>query len=81
MDISPFAKAQYDKVTCKIPCHTEHSFCHTEHSEVSINLKCVLNSLDFFAAATPCNPLGRFALAHSTQNDKGALSLRALIKL
>lgn len=23
MDILPFAKAQYDKVTCKIPCHTD----------------------------------------------------------
>ena len=31
MDILPFAKAQYDKVTCKIPCHTERS-------EVSTNL-------------------------------------------
>ena len=27
--------------------------------------------VDFFAAATPCNPLGRFALIHSAQNDKG----------
>ena len=25
---------------------------------------------DFFAAATPCNPLGRFVLTHSAQNDK-----------
>ena len=26
--------------------------------------------MDFFAAATPCNPLGRFVLTHSAQNDK-----------
>jgi len=26
--------------------------------------------VDFFAAATPCNPLGRFVLTHFAQNDK-----------
>ena len=26
--------------------------------------------MDFFAAATPCNPLGRFVLTHSAQDDK-----------
>ena len=39
--------AQNDKVTCKIPCHTEAL------AEVSINLTRVLNSLDFsFAKLT-----------------------------
>ena len=28
------------------------------------------SGVDFFAAATPCNPLGRFVLTHSAQNDK-----------
>ena len=50
MDFSPFAKAQNDKVK---------AFCHTERSEVSINLKCILNSLDFLLWLAPCNPLGR----------------------
>ena len=41
VDISPFLqKAQYDKVTCKSPCHTDlpcHicKSCHTEHSFLS----------------------------------------------
>ena len=26
--------------------------------------------MDFFATAAPCNPLGRFVLTHSAQNDK-----------
>ncbi len=88
-------KAQNDKVTCKIPCHTEAL------AEVSTKSKRILNSLDFslcgevlkrnlvwvfvlwsvengicvdfFAAATPCNPLGRYA-----QNDR---VLVILIKL
>ena len=74
--------------------------CHTERSEVStkskckfvplkcgfftLNLKCVLNSMDisltlnmtsgvdFLAVVTPCNPPSRYA-----QNDKGVPSLRA----
>ena len=33
-------------------------------------LKYILNSLDFFATATPCNPLGRLVLTHSAPNDK-----------
>ena len=47
-------------------CHTDTP-CHTERSEVSINQSANLHfkSMDFFAAATPCNPLGRYA-----QNDK-----------
>ena len=31
---------------------------------------------DFFAAATPCNPLGRFVLTRYAQNDKGVSSLQ-----
>ena len=36
-------KAQNDRVTCKIPCHTEAL------AEVSINLKCILKFFGFFA--------------------------------
>ena len=42
-------------------------------SEVSINQSANLHfkSMDFFAAATPCNPLGRYA-----QNDKVAVIVK-----
>ena len=56
-DISLSMKAQYDK-----EYNTNSPSCHTElllESEVSINSKRALNSVDFFAAAMPCNPLGR----------------------
>ena len=48
-----FAKGSKWQNPCHfdLSCLTEHSFCHTERSEVSINLKRVLNSLDFSLCA------------------------------
>ena len=50
----------------KFFCHTKfaeqsevsQSPCHTERSEVSINSKCALNSVDFFAVACALQPVG-----------------------
>ena len=76
----PQNKAQSPK------CHTDLP-CHTERSEVSTKSKRALNSMDFslvsltqndksgvdfFATPTPCNPLGRFVLTHSAQNDNAS---------
>ena len=49
-----FANAQYDNdlFVIFLPCHTEAL------AEVSINLKCALNSLDFFATACALQPVG-----------------------
>ena len=33
--------------------------------------------MDFFAAATPCKPLGRFMLTHSAQNDSSGVDFFA----
>ncbi len=59
MDISPFTKAQYDKVSCKIPCYTDLPvifvnlvilntlFVILSAAKYPKNLKRILNSLDF----------------------------------
>ena len=50
-----FTKAQNDKfLTTMTPCLVILSA-----AKLSIKLKCILNSVDIFATATPCNPLGR----------------------
>ena len=64
----PFARLQNDKcfvkqaqkpfASPKFVIMTSYLVILSE-SEVSIKLKCILNSVDIFATATPCNPLGR----------------------
>ena len=39
------------------------------------------SGVDFFAAATPCKPLGRFVLTHFAQNDKVLVMLTCLVIL
>ena len=39
------------------------------------------NSVDFFAVATPCKPLGRFVLTHFAQNDKNKPKARFVVIL
>ena len=75
--VNSFVKARFEfcftlNLVCKFIILTY--FCHTGAlAEVSINLKCFLKFFGFFAAAMPCNQLGRFL--SKVQNDKSVLSL------